>query len=132
MTMQQQTQTFTSEQDADRIYEENVAKVIRAQMGMTPLLMLGAQDFTTVRGNEPGLEFTGRILPFDKEGTRLRKAEKMKIRIILTPLDEYNITVTRANGEEFLALEGIYCFQLAKMMMALDYDGDQVLNPRCI
>ena len=114
MTMQQQTQTFTSEQDADRIYE------------------LGAQDFTTVRGNEPGLEFTGRILPFDKEGKRLRKAEKMKIRIILTPLDEYNITVTRANGEEFLTLEGIYCFQLAKIMMALDYDGDQVLNPRCI
>jgi len=120
MTTSQQTQTFTSEQDTDRIYEDNVAKIIRAQMGMTPLLMLGAQ------------EFTGRILPFDKEGTRLRKAEKMKIRIILTPLDEYNITVTRANGEEFLALEGIYCFQLAKMMMALDYDGDQVLNPRCI
>ena len=80
MTTSQQTQTFTSEQDADRIYEDNVAKVIRAQMGMTPLLMLGAQDFTTVRGNEPGLEFTGRILPFDKEGTRLRKASQVHIK----------------------------------------------------
>lgn len=48
-----------------------------------------------------------------------------------TPLDEIEIEVREyARGIEHAKVEGVYIDQLARVLLALDYDGTEALNPR--
>lgn len=123
-----------------------IAATIREQATFGSLSSLGARDFrhgniASVKGAEalPSLMFNATILPFTKNGKRAGAARNMHVVISLTPADDYNILVTyRPRGDRYgfkpsvvhFEADTVYGEDLARFLLALDYDGDDILNPR--
>jgi hypothetical protein len=114
-------------------YHRAAAEQFRQALGAGVLMSLGATQLAAVPGrfDRGGLLFTARILPFTRNGDRSEAARNMAVLISTTPLDEIQVEVREyARGIEHAKIEGVYIDQLARAVLALDYDGPEVLNPR--
>lgn len=131
---QEQTKMATATiQNEDQI----IAQTIRDQIGVYGLMTLGASQLHYFKNSvgEPGLTFTARILPFTKSGARSSRPAKMRVDVVLSCMDLYDVTVvrhTRGEREVHFRGEGLDASDLQTLMVALDYDGDETLNPRYI
>lgn len=128
-----------------QIDTREIANTIRHQITPGVLMSLGAHDIGAGRiAHEqggpmlPSLIFKALILPFNKNGERSERPRKMYVIVSLTPADTYKITVTyngNAQGpgrtDHYHATD-VYAEDLSRTLLALDYDGDTVLNPRYI
>jgi len=113
----------------------SVAAEIKRQIGTGPLMSLGAHDFrhTNMEGGSPALAFKVRILPMKADGTRSSRPRIMHVLIWLTDADDYGIRVAYVNRLRLVKhyeASGIYADRLPRMMLSLDYDGDELRNPR--
>ena len=114
-----------------------VAKTIHSQIERGVLMSLGAHNF---RFGEDNLVFDARILPFTKEGKRAGQPRIMAVQVKLNGLDYYDIAVKyysrprKGVGELVTHYEttNVDVSQLSRLLLALDYDGAAVLNPRYI
>jgi hypothetical protein len=86
----------------------------------------------------PGYTFLAKIIAFRKDGTRGSSARIMRVTVTLNSNDLYNIDVRYAARRSVVGdtvhfqLDDIYASMLNKFLLALDYDGDAVLNPRIV
>ena len=131
-----------------QIDTREIANTIRQQITVGVLMSLGAHDIGAARmAHEqggpmlPSLVFKALILPFNKNGERSERPRKMYVIVSLTPADTYKITVTYnanvGNGRgpdrtDHYHATDVYAEDLSRTLLALDYDGDTVLNPRYI
>jgi len=122
-----------------------VAATIRQQIGFGILASLGARDFrhgnicaTREATPLPSMLFNATILPMTKAG-RGTAARTMSVTISLNLHDYYDITVSHhQRGDRYGHLPSVIHFAatdvdadtLPRLMLALDYDGREVLNPR--
>lgn len=117
---------------------EQIAQTIRAQIKPGALFSLGAHNFMMLSEDASflgGLQFTARIIPFTKHtlGPRGVKPRLMNVRVLLTAEDLYDIRVEyhdRGNHYTHYSAERVDFTQLESIILALDYDGEEVLNPR--
>lgn len=127
------TENLPSYVDASEAHA--IAQEIRRQIGPLVLMSLGASDFSYSAAERGTLIFKARILPFKANGERSERAAVMMVRVVLTAADTYTVSVVyRTRGELRLHMqrEGVYCDEISRLMLALDYDGEEVLNPRYI
>lgn len=131
-----------------QIDTREIANTIRQQITVGVLMSLGAHDIGAARmAHEqggpmlPSLVFKALVLPFNKNGERSERPRKMYVIVSLTPADTYKITVTYnanvGNGRgpdrtDHYHATDVYAEDLSRTLLALDYDGDTVLNPRYI
>lgn len=111
----------------------HTANDLRRAIGPGVLGSLGATDLATVPGSHQcgGLMFTARVLPLTKSGARGTQPRKRAVMVSLTPADEINVEVREiARKTKHAHIEGIYIDQLARAVLAIDYDGPTALNPR--
>ncbi|MGK0742648.1 hypothetical protein ACSHWG_12315 [Leucobacter sp. Z1108] len=114
-------------------FHRSTAEQFRQAIGPGVFMSLGASQLVAVPGryDRGGLLFTARILPFTRTGDRYAAARNMAVLVSTTPLDEIEIEVREyARGIEHAKIEGVYIDQLARVLLALDYDGTEALNPR--
>lgn len=114
-------------------FHRGVAEQFRQAIGTGVFMSLGASQLAAVPGryDRGGLLFTARILPFTRTGARYAAARNMAVLVSTTPLDEIEVEVREyARGIEHAKIERVYIDQLARAVLALDYNGDEVLNPR--
>ena len=118
---------------------KSVAEIIRSQIQLGIFMTLGASDLghTASTGSRDyemaGLAFTARILPFNKSGERSAMARKMSVKILLNAGDLYDIEVREiASGKIHYSTQNVVVFDLNRTLLALDYDGEEVLNPRYV
>lgn len=122
-----------------------ISREIYRQISARILMSLGAHQMgcTGTRPGEPdhyapGLTFLAKILAFRKDGTRGSTARIMRITITLNSADLYDIDVRYAARRSVVG-DSIH-FQrinvpvgvLNILLLALDYDGPEVLNPRLV
>lgn len=96
------------------------------------LWSLGANKAEAVPGVDQlgGLLFIARILPL-RDGKRHQRAARMAVLISLNGADTIDIEVKElATRREHAKIRGVYIDQLSAAVLALDYDGDEALNPR--
>lgn len=116
----------------------DIANEITRQATSGVLMSLGAHNrevLSRTENRRGGAAWTVLVLPFRKNGTRGTKARRMRLAIQLTHADDYTIQVSYMNRGDLVThyyAEGVYCDQLAPILLALDYDGDTVLNPRVL
>jgi len=112
---------------------------LRSQINFGVLMALGAHDLRLVSATENhlgGMTFKARILPFTKSGNRGSATRVMDVTITLNGMDYYDIRVTyapvghRFDRVEHANIKDVDVFALNHVLLALDYDGPQVLNPR--
>lgn len=126
--------TLTVNTEATR----EVANTIRKQIGVAAFMSLGASGLSlTHRDGNPGLHFLARILPFLKSGKRGTRPRIMLVDVVLNAMDTYDVYVgylaKNDHGHHWVKhyeAKDIYADQLARLMIALDYDGAEVLNWR--
>jgi len=115
-----------------------LAATIKRQIGPGTLMSLGAHDFRAAapvtHTEQGGLDFAVRVLPFRADGTRGTAPRIMRCRVTLTGADDYTIRVAYLGRSRAIVThyEGdlVYADQLPRLLLALDYDGPTVLNPR--
>lgn len=107
------------------------ARAFREAIGRGALWSVGAHAFATVPGIHQlgALMFQARILPMTSEG-RGETATIMTVLVSLTAADVIDVEVRHDDGTVHARVAGIYIDQLAQLILALDYDGDEILNPR--
>lgn len=114
-------------------FMHQTANQFRLVIGNGVFWSLGAEKLMAVPGVHQlgALTFTARILPMKSDGTRAERPRLMAVMISLTGRDSIDIEVREfANGRTHARIEDIYIDQLAQAILALDYNGDEVLNPR--
>ncbi|MGP4992010.1 hypothetical protein ACT3R3_14655 [Glutamicibacter sp. AOP5-B1-3] len=114
-----------------------VAGTIRQQVEVGTFMSLGAHEFAalTSEGREIGLTFKARILPFTKAGKRSPRPRIMRVTVELNNLDYYDVRVLYAARGQFIThyeLGNIDAGQVSRILLALDYDGKEVLNTRVL
>lgn len=115
---------------------QQIAATIRDQITPGVLMSLGAHKLGYINDDEEvagGLRFVASILPFNKNGERAARPRLMTVVVTLTYADLYDISVVYPRKHEAVThyqASGVYCYQLAKLLLALDWDGDEILNPR--
>ncbi len=115
----------------------HVAQTIKGQVGTGVLMSLGA---SSLRATEfygmAGLSFTARILPFRADGQRGTAVRKMGVRVTLNSSDRYDVLVAYVGrgGARKVHYEAddVDAEMLPRLMLALDFDGESVLNPRVL
>lgn len=113
-----------------------IAQDVRGQIQWGVFMSLGARNLVVGREDEThfgGLVFDATILPFLKSGKRGSRGRKMHVSIKLNYADYYDIKVfywQKYDLVEHFSIADIDCFQLNNLLLALDYDGETVLNPR--
>lgn len=122
------------------------ANIIRQQIETGVLMSLGARGFrhgnvAAVPGATPlpSLVFTATILPMTKNGTRGTAARTMTVTISHNAADYYDVHVTYPQrGDRYgikpptvhFEAEDVDASNLSRLLLALDYNGNTVLNPR--
>ena len=116
-----------------------VGTTIHRQINFGVMMALGAHDLRSLSATKDhlgGLAFKARILPFTKSGHRGTAARVMDVTITLNGMDYYDIRVTyapvghRFDRVEHANIKDVDVFALNHVLLALDYDGDTILNPR--
>lgn len=103
-----------------------IPNTIRDQITVGVLMSLGATDLMADRTHVPApaydaLTFRARILPSKTARPRI-----MRVKVTLDPCDTYSIKVTYPKrGDRFTEVthfeaEGVYCDQLASVLLKLD------------
>lgn len=131
-----------------QIDTREIANTIRQQITGGVLMSLGARDFrhgnvAPAKGAEalPSLIFNATILPMTKSGKRGTAPRTMQVIVGLNALDYYDIRVTyNQRGDKYGLKDPVVHYEasdvdvstLARLMLALDYDGETVTNPRYI
>lgn len=126
------TETTTAPDPAAILDNTMTGRTFRAAIGEGALMSVGAHHVANVPGRHQlgGLAFLARILPMTKTG-RSERPSLMGVLVSLTPADEIDVEVIRArDGQEHTQLRGVYLDQLQRIILALDYDGPEVMNPR--
>lgn len=124
------TSKYTPQQVVD------IATEIRNQINVATLMSLGATEIrpaSPMGDDRPGLAFIARILPFNSTGRRAARPRRMRVFILLDPSDTYSVAITHSHASRtvtHLKRSGIHADQLNRMLLALDYDGPEALNPR--
>lgn len=107
-----------------------IATTIKNQIGIGSLMTLGAHALRE-DCNGRALTFKALILPFRKDGSRGTRARKMEVSVLLQEDDTYSVAVyDLTNLNQHYSRDDVYAHELPRLMLALDYDGDEVLNPR--
>lgn len=112
-----------------RIVGDNLHRQLDRQV----LWSLGASGVQYSAQGRGGIEFDARILPFKANGERGTRARIMRVKILLNGSDYYDITVGYPKNYEWIehfSREDVDAFALNHLLHALDWDGDEVLNPR--
>lgn len=125
-----------------------VGQTVLDQIGIGVLMSLGASairhgNVAMVPGATPlpSLIFNARILPFTKGGKRGSAPRSMLVVVGLNERDLYDVLVTyKQHGDRYgmkppvvhFEADDVFCDDLAALLLALDYDGITVLNPRCV
>ena len=113
---------------------EHVAVTIGKQAGgFWTFASLATKDFHALKEGSGGLSFNALVMPFNRKGEREEKPVWMEARIELTPADLYHITFTYMRGREkviHFECDEIYFDQLQRLLIGLDYDGPETVNPR--
>lgn len=125
------TEAIDTTDPAEIIDNTMTGRTFRAAIGNGSLWSVGAHGFANVPGAHQlgGLAFRARILPMTKTG-RGATARTMGVLVSLTGIDDIDIEVRHADGTEHARITGVYLDQLARIILALDYDGPEVTNPR--
>lgn len=108
---------------------KTIPEIIFSQIDKRVLMSLGASDFGH---SYKALSFAARILPITKAG-RGSRARVMTVEIELEAGDTYLVRVTYFKSgvrEVHFNQSGVYADQLSRILLALDFDGKQVTNPR--
>lgn len=82
-----------------------------------------------------GVLFEARILPFLSSGKRGSKPRVMRVMITHNAADYYDVKVTYIAKQAVrvhYAAQDIDASTLPNLLLALDYDGEQTLNPRML
>lgn len=111
------------------------AQTIRSLIGAGPLMSLGAHGFGFTAKERGGLIFSAIVLPFTLKGARGTGPRRMHVEIILTAKDTFDVRVSWLRKFEIVEHyreSDVYGDRLARLMLSLDYDGEDVLNPRYI
>lgn len=130
-------------EDRENLIE--ITNTIRRQVSGGVMMSLGAHGLiayyeTLMRGehgsylSRPTLAFYALILPFLKSGERGSRPRKMLVTVTLNGNDYYDVKVVFDNGDdgmkEHFSMRDVDAYSLPRVLLALDYDGDEVLNPR--
>ena len=116
----------------------DIAREITAQATVGVLMSLGAHNLFAMPENDKrsgGATWDVRVLPMKANGERAARPRIMKLTVELTHADDYTVTVdywNRGKRVQHFTQDRVYCDQLAKLLLALDWDGDEILNPRYI
>lgn len=111
----------------------NVGKALHVQLDRKVLWSLGASGLQYSAKGLGGIEFDARILPFKVNGERGSRARVMRVKVLLNSSDLYDISVGYPKGYEWVehfSREDVDVESINFLLLALDYDGDEVLNPR--
>lgn len=109
---------------------------VRSRIEPGVLMSLGARN---LRDADDALTFDATILPLADNGTRAERARTMTVTVIehgLNPahgFTEFGVYVsypTRGTRVTHYQSDRIPAGRLNRTLLALDYDGDQTLNPR--
>ena len=107
-----------------------ISQTVYSQIDKRVLMSLGASNFGHFSN---GIMFDARILPMTKKG-RGTRARIMSIMVTLDSSDTYSIKVTYAKGRfdrvTHFEESQIHTPSLNRILLSLDYDGDEVTNPR--
>jgi len=117
-----------------------IASTIKQQIDPNVLMSLGGHDFRAagpvVADERGGLDFAVRILPMKADGKRGSTPRIMRCRVTLTGADDYKVRVAYLNRHNIVVHyetdRGVYAEQLSRLLLALDFDGDTVLNLRLL
>ena len=107
-----------------------LANIIKQQWTSGGLMTLGASKFRVSNDGLGGLIFEAIISPLKKNGERSNRPETMVVYTEYTPVDDYKVTVINKKGEIHFQKEEVYCSDLQRLALALDFNGAEVLNPR--
>ena len=106
---------------------------LHRQLDRKVMWSLGATGLQYSARGRGGVEFDARILPFKVNGERGSRARVMRVKIVLNSSDYYDVSVGYPKGYEWVehfSREDVDAFALNHLLLALDWDGDEVLNPR--
>lgn len=99
-------------------------------------MCLGARNIRSVeKDGKLGMQADVTILPFNKDGSRSARPRTMQAEVLLNHMDYYDVTVSYPKDGTTVIhsqTQDVDCTQIAGHMLALDYDGDEALNPRYI
>lgn len=95
-----------------------VADTIRKQLGVFGLGVVGASNLGYTTTGQGALTFKARLHFVDRDQTRV-----MRVTIVLTAADLYDIRVTRPNYTDHVYAEGVHADQLTDLMYRLDAEG---------
>ena len=106
-----------------------ISQTVYSQIDKGALMSLGMSSLSHFHN---GIMFNARILPMTKKG-RGTRARIMSVMVTLDPSDTYSIKVTYAKGRfdrvTHFEESQIHAPSLNRILLALDYDGDEVTNP---
>lgn len=109
---------------------QSISQILYSQIDKRVLMSLG---MTNLFGLTDGIMFEARILPMTQKG-RGARARVMQVTISLDATDTYSIKVTYAKGRTgrvtHFKESGVYAHNLNRLLLSLDYDGEEVTNPR--
>lgn len=112
----------------------DVGKTVHGQIDRKVMWSLGASGIQYSAEGLGGVEFDARILPFKVNGERGTRARVMRVKVLLNGSDLYDIHVGYLNKRyewvEHAMIGDVYADYLHLALLALDYDGDEPLNPR--
>lgn len=103
---------------------------IRKRIGLGVLMSVGARN---LRDGEDSLTFEATILPFDDNGIRSERPRKMTVTVIEHSVETFGVYVSyesRGVTVTHFQSDRIPAARLSRTLLALDFDGDQPLNPR--
>lgn len=100
-------------------HAQRVAEIIKRQIGIGPLMSVGAHQFAYTSDPE-GLTFKARLCVEGQTKVRI-----MRVNVSLTPSDTYEVKVTFCDRGRYYSSvqENIYADMLPKVLLDLDSHG---------
>lgn len=112
----------------------DVGKAVHVQLDTKVMWSLGATGLQYSAEGLGGVEFDARILPFKVNGERGSRARVMRVKVLLNGSDYYDVSVGYLNKRyewvEHFSREDVGVESINFLLLALDWDGDEALNPR--
>lgn len=107
-----------------------ISQILYSQIDKRVLMSLGMTSLSQFRD---GIMFNARILPMTKKG-RGTRARIMAVAITLDASDTYSVKVSYEKGRfdrvTHFEESQVYAHELNRLLLSLDYDGEEVTNPR--
>lgn len=105
---------------------------IRSRIEIGVLMSLGA---TKLRTGDQSLSFDATIAPLSANGVRAQNLRAMAVTVIEHGPDQFGIYVSRQSRGTTVThyqSDHVPASMLNKVLLALDYDGPEALNPRLV